>query len=908
MRPRHCLRLALLVSAAVIPLIPISSSAQAPSGASTPAYLDLRRSFRARADDLVAQMTLEERISQMQDMAPAIPRLGVPAYAWWNEALHGVARAGLATSFPQAIGMAATWDDSLIYREATVISDEARAKYNDNIKNDRHPRFGGLTFWSPNINIFRDPRWGRGQETYGEDPFLTGSIAVQFIRGIQGDNTKYLKAVSTVKHFAVHSGPEPERHVYNAVVSQRDLRETYLAQFQEGIEQGGAYSVMCSYNALFGAAACGSPMLLDTILRHEWGFKGYVVSDCDAVDDIYRTHEFATSGAAASALAVKAGTDLDCGSTYADLGAAVDSGFITEAQIDTSIDRLFLARFKLGMFDPPDSVPWSNLSLSDVDTPAHRALALQVARESMVLLKNQGNLLPLRKDLGTVAVIGPNADQTEVLLGNYNGTPADPISALRGIRAAVSQSTKVLYALGANLADSFPVYEAAPESLFTTPDGQPGLHVDYFDNQALEGAPSYSGTDRTVDASWGEGAPRSDMNPDDFGVRWTGTLRVPDTGAYRLQLRGTVKFDMWIDDSLVISSAPFGRRGGRGGPPGGAPVAGGGRGGSDVGLARGEFPMPFPIRSGPITLEAGKSYQIRIDGSESTGDAQLHLDWAPPNSLLESQALAVAQQADAVVLVLGLTSRMEGEEMPLHIDGFDGGDRTRLALPETQEDLLQRVVALGKPTVLVLLNGSALGINWANDHVPAILEAWYPGQAGGTAVAETLFGDYDPGGRLPITFYHSVKDLPPFDSYAMAGRTYRYYDGAPLYPFGYGLSYTTFAYSNLRTSTDTLGANDTVTVRVDVRNTGTRAGDEVVQLYVSHPHSMVTRAREDLRGFQRVTLQPGQARTVTMRVPASSLAYWNPNSQRWVVEHEPVELRVGASSADIRLTTTVEVR
>ncbi|HEX8724599.1 MAG TPA: glycoside hydrolase family 3 N-terminal domain-containing protein, partial [Gemmatimonadaceae bacterium] len=402
--------------------------------AAPPPYLDVRLPFAVRADDLVAHMTLEEKVSQMQDEAPAIPRLGVPAYGWWNEALHGVARAGLATSFPQAIGMAATWDDSLIYREATVISTEARAKYNDGLAHDRHQRYGGLTFWSPNVNIFRDPRWGRGQETYGEDPFLSGRMAVQFVRGLEGSDPRYLKTVSTLKHFDVHSGPEPERHVYNAIVSARDLRETYLPQFRAGVQQGGAYSLMCAYNALYGQPACGSSFLLDTILRRQWGFSGYVVSDCDAVANIYRTHGIDSSAAEASALAVKSGTDLDCGDTYASLVAAVDSGFISEARIDTAVDRLFLARFRLGMFDPPDSVPWSHLSLDDVDTPADRALALQVARESMVLLRNDGGVLPLRKDLGTIAVIGPNADEPDVLLGNYNGAPSDTITPLRGIR------------------------------------------------------------------------------------------------------------------------------------------------------------------------------------------------------------------------------------------------------------------------------------------------------------------------------------------------------------------------------------------------------------------------------------------------------------------------------------------
>ncbi len=705
-----------------------------------PQYLDVRLPFATRADDLVAQMTLPEKISQMMNDAAAIPRLGVPAYGWWNEALHGVARAGLATSFPQAIGMAATWDTALVHDEGRVISNEARGKYNDAVAHGRRASYEGLTFWSPNINIFRDPRWGRGQETYGEDPFLTARIAVQFIRGVQGDDPKYLQAVATVKHYAVHSGPEPGRHVYNAVVSARDLYETYLPQFRAAIEEGGAYSLMCAYNALYGHAACGSSLLLDSILRRQWRFPGYTVSDCDAVSDIYRTHRFAASAAAASARAVAAGTDLDCGRTYRALGAAVDSGFVSEARIDTAVDRLFLARMKLGMFDPPDSVPWSTMGMDDVDTPANRALALRAARESMVLLRNRDHALPLEKSLGTIAVIGPNADRAEVLLGNYNGTPADPVTPLRGIRDAVSPQTRVLYAPGSALA--------------------PGL---------------------------------------------------PGTA-----------------DTLA-------------------------------------------------------------------------------DSVLLANAVDLARQADAVVLVLGLTARMEGEEMRLHIDGFDGGDRTKLTLPDPQEALLQHIVALGKPTVLVLLNGSALAIPWADDHVPAILEAWYPGQAGGTAIAETLFGDYNPGGRLPITFYRSVNDLPPFDSYDMAGRTYRYFDGRPLYPFGYGLSYTTFAYSDLRTSADSIGAGDTVTVQVDVRNTGARAGDEVVQLYVRYPESVVARPNEDLRGFARVSLGPGEIRTVRMRLPAAALAYWNPNAGAWRLETTPVELAVGASSADLRLRTTLRV-
>ena len=709
--------------------------------AQTPDYLNQDLPFERRVNDLVGRMTLEEKVSQMKDVAPAIERLGIPEYNWWNEALHGVARSGLATSFPQAIGLAATWDDSLIFQMATVISDEARAKHHEYVRAGSRQRYQGLTFWSPNINLFRDPRWGRGQETYGEDPFLTGRLAVQFIRGMQGDDPKYLKTVATVKHFAVHSGPEPERHSFDAVVSERDLRESYLPHFAAGIREGGAYSLMCAYNRVEGKAACGSDMLLEVILRGEWGFSGYVVSDCGAIDDIYLRHKVVATGAEAAALAVKTGTDLECGRVYTNLVDAVKQGLITEQEIDTAVKRLFLARFKLGMFDSPDRVRWAQIAYGVLNRPTHRELARRVARESIVLLKNAGGVLPLRKDLATLAVLGPNADQWRMLLGNYNGMPADPVSPLRGIREAVGRGTRVLYARGADLADGFP------------------------------------GTD------------------------------------------------------------------------------------------------------GPSV----------------------------PAETLAVEAVKAARQADAVVLFLGLTARLEGEEMRVELEGFRGGDRTRIDLPAAQERLLERIVAVGKPTVLVLLNGSALAVSWAQQHVPAIVEAWYPGQAGGTAIADVLFGDYNPGGRLPVTFYKSVDDLPPFDDYRMEGRTYRFFKGTPLYPFGYGLSYTSFAYKQLRTSAGTLRADDTLTVRVDVTNTGQREGDEVVQLYVRHLGSRVTRPREDLRGYRRVTLRPGETRTVQFPLVAASLAYWNPDSHRWVVEDEPVEIAVASSAADLRLRRTVRV-
>ena len=712
-------------------------------------FQDTSLPFEARAADLVGRLTLDEKVAQMQDRAPAIPRLGIPAYNWWNEALHGVARSGLATVFPQAIGLAATWNDSLMFQVATVISDEARAKHQEYVRQDSRARYQGLTFWSPNINIFRDPRWGRGQETYGEDPFLTGTLAVQFIRGMQGDDSTYLKTIATVKHFAVHSGPEPDRHIFNAVVSERDLHETYLRAFAMGIQDGPAWSIMCAYNRLYGKAACGSDLLLDDVLRGRWGFKGYVVSDCGAIDDIYERHRIVQTAAEAAALGVNSGTDLECGDTYASLVTAVQQGLITEARIDTAVTRLFLARMKLGMFDPPDMVRWTQIPFSVLDDSAHRALARQAARESIVLLRNRHHTLPLSKSLRTIAVIGPDADDPRMLLGNYHGEPADPVTPLRGIREALP-GARVIYARGADLAEG------------------------------------YSGLERA---------------------------------------------------------------------PGSAPAAA---------------------------------------DSESAAS-------------LDSAAVQAAEQADAVVLFLGLTANLEGEEMRLDVPGFKGGDRTTIDLPAPQKALLERIVKVGKPTVLVLMSGSALAVTWAQRHVNAIVEAWYPGQAAGSAIADVLFGDYNPAGRLPVTFYRSIADLPPFDDYAMTGRTYRFFTGKPLYAFGYGLSYTKFKYSHLTTSAKTLAASDSLSVAVDVKNDGKVRGDEVVQLYVRHEGSRVPRPRLDLRGYRRITLDPGQSRRVSFTLPGASLAWWDSTAQRWTVEQDRVRLQVGGSSDADRAHTTISV-
>ena len=848
----------------------------AASTASAQPYLDPDLSPEARAADLVSRMTLEEKASQTLDRAPAIDRLGVPEYNWWNEALHGVARSGLATVFPQAIGIAATWNDDLVFEMAETISEEARAKHHEYVRNGTRERYQGLTIWSPNINLFRDPRWGRGQETYGEDPYLTGRIAVPFIRGLQGDDPFYFKTIATVKHFAVHSGPEPERHVFDAVVGERDFRETYLPMFETGIREGGAYSLMCAYNRVDGEAACSSDELF-SVLRDEWDFPGYVVSDCWALDDIHLNHKLVGTATEAAARAIRAGTDLDCGTrVYPHLVDAVEEGLIPEALVDRALERLFVARFRLGMFDPPERVPYAGIPIDSLDTAEHRRLAERVARESLVLLKNDGTL-PLARDLGRIAVIGPNADEWQTLLGNYNGLPADPITPLRGIREHVAPGTEVVYARGADLADGFLTPETIPASALG------GLQLAVYGSRDLDAAPLATEPAATVGVDWGDGAPRADLDGDDFGARWTGTLRPTTSGVYRLGARATMQFTLFLDGQLVMDSeTPYGN----------------------------EMPEGRMVQSDSLVLEAGREYALQLDATESTGEATFELMWIAPSDgdALRAEAVRVAREADAAVLVLGLSPRLEGEEMRVEIDGFRGGDRTRIDLPDAQKRLLEAVVATGTPTVLVLLNGSALAVTWADENVPAILEAWYGGQAAGTAIADVLFGAYNPAGRLPVTFYRSVDDLPPFESYDMAGRSYRYFEGDPLYAFGHGLSYTTFDYADLRTDADAVAPGGTVAVSVDVTNTGDRDGDEVVQLYVAYPASAVSRPLQDLRGFRRVHVPAGATRMVTFTLDADSLRYWDPDADRWTLEAAPVELRVGAASSDIRQTRRLDVR
>jgi beta-glucosidase len=717
-----------------------TNALQPPVVAGPEIWKDAAQPVAARVSDLVRRLSLAEKVQQLRNGAPAIPRLGIPAYDYWSECLHGVGRAGIATVFPQAIGMAATWDVPLLRQAAGVIATEARAKHNDYAAkhNGDSARYYGLTFWTPNINLFRDPRWGRGQETYGEDPFLTARLGVAFIRGLQGDDPKYVKAMACAKHFAVHSGPEPERHSFDVAPSERDFYETYLPQFEAAVREGHVGSVMGAYNAVYGKPACASPLLLTDLLRKQWGFDGHVVSDCGAIYDIYANHKFTATSAEAAAAAVKAGNDLCCGTDYNSLVRAVKQGLIAEKEIDAAIGRVFEARFRLGLFDPSAKVPYAQIPITQNDTPEHEALALKMARESIVLLKNE-NLLPLdRAKIKRIAVIGTNANSLPMLLGNYNGTPARPVTILDGIRRAAGTNIQVVY--------------------------EPGCPL----------APGKDGSGRPDAQTW----------------------------------------------ARTISSA-----------------------------------------------------------------------W----------------MADVIIYVGGISPRLEGEEMKVDCEGFSGGDRTQIELPSVQSELLEALLGAGKPVVFVNCSGSAIAMPWAVTNVPAILQVWYPGEQGGRAVADVLFGEVNPAGRLPVTFYHATADLPAFDDYSMANRTYRYFKGKPDFAFGHGLSYTKFDYNRPKLNGTDFTARDTIKLTFSLLNAGGWNGDEVAQVYFRHVNPTRLQPKLALCGFARLHLQAGQGARFTMDIPTERFRSWDPAQKRYFVEPGNYELLVGAASDDIRLRVPFKI-
>jgi beta-glucosidase len=836
-----------------------------------PAYLDSSLPAAVRAHDLVNRMTLDEKTSQLEDWAIAIPRLGVPDYQTWSEALHGVARAGYATVFPQAIGMAATWDTSMVQQMGDVIGVEGRAKYNQAQREGNHRIFYGLTFWSPNINMFRDPRWGRGQETYGEDPFLTSKMGVAFITGVQGDDPDHPKAVATSKHFAVHSGPESLRHGFNVDVSPRDLEETYLPAFRSTVVDGHVKSVMCAYNAIDGTAACANTMLLKDHLRDAWGFKGFVVSDCGAIVDVANGHHNAPDILHASALSIKAGTDLSCSiwsPGFNTLAHAVPQGVVSEVLVTAAAERLYTARMQLGFFDPPGNSPLDRIPFSTVASEQHRKTALKAAEESMVLLQNNG-ALPITKALHDIAVVGPTADLLVSLEGNYNGQPLHPVSPLDGITKQFHSAT-VHYAQGSTLANDTSV--PVPRTAFGS-----GLRTEFFATPDWTGRPVHTATDTEIQHDWGDAAPAPEVLTYNYSVRWSGTLRVPATGKYVFTVEGGSSFPYspretcrFVLDGKVLSEGDL-NNGKPDTKPTGAPSTA----------------PPVMSRSTPAKVEISftdtNPHDFRLEYSHS-GDlagSGVTLNWEAPPQAQIGEAVAAAKASDLVVAFVGLSPQLEGEEMPIKIEGFSGGDRTSIDLPAAQQQLLEALGATGKPVIVVSLSGSALALTWAKEHAAAIIQAWYPGVDGGTAIARTLAGANNPGGRLPVTFYAGTSDLPEFTNYSFKNRTYRYYTGKPLWGFGYGLSYSTFQYGPVKLSNATVAAGQPVTATVTVTNNSKVAGDEVVEAYLKTPQS--DGPIYSLVGFQRVHLNPGASRDVSLDLSPRSLSAVDGKGQRSIL-------------------------
>jgi beta-glucosidase len=818
--------------------------------AGKPAYLDPNLPAEQRAADLVKRMTLEEKASQLVNQARAIPRLGVPGYDWWSEALHGVATNG-TTEFPEPVALAATFDPKGIHQMATDIGTEARVVHAQSVDaNGNSVIFHGLDFWAPNINIFRDPRWGRGQETYGEDPFLTARMGVAFVTGMQGDDPHYYRVISTPKHYAVHSGPEPTRHSADVPVSKHDELDTYLPAFRATVTEAKADSVMCAYNSINGQPACANEFLLDDQLRGKWDFKGYVVSDCGAVHDIANGHKFEPSVEQAVAISLTRGMDNECidlrakvtdDHDYRPYLDAVKDGYLKEGAIDTALVRLFTARIKLGMFDPPQMVPYSKIDASELNSAEHRALALKLANEAMVLLKNDGTL-PLKTTGAKILVVGPLAEQTRVLLGNYNGIPTHTVSILEGLKQEFSGDTiQFMQGTGFLSKQTQPV----PNALLTT-DGQPGVKATYlhqdivsFSNEKSSGTAALATrVEPGIDIS-AQPLPSAATGVDPLTVRWETTLTPAETGDYNLGVETDGFFRVFLDGKLVTIA---------------------------------NYPHGVETVTGKAHLEAGKPYKLEVE-YQRTANATPHLRlmWGKMDRGVDPAVVTAAQNADVVLAVVGITSELEGEEMNVNEPGFKGGDRTSLDLPEPEEKLLEALSAAGKPMVVVLTNGSALGVNWANAHANAILDAWYPGEEGGTAVAQTLSGRNNPAGRLPVTFYKDVSELPPFEDYSMKGRTYRYFAGTPLYPFGYGLSYTKFSYSKLTLPADPVEAGKPVVLEATVTNSGSRAGDEVAQLYLTFP-SVPGAPLRALRGFERVHLEPGASQTVRFELKPRDLS------------------------------------
>ncbi len=830
---------------------------------------------KQRVNDVVSRLTLEEKVAQMINSTPAVPRLGIPAYDWWSEVLHGVARTPFkATVYPQAIGNAAAWDTVALALMADYSALEGRAIFNKATALGRNnERYLGLTYWTPNINIFRDPRWGRGQETYGEDPFLTKTLGAAFVRALQGDDPKYLKAAACAKHFAVHSGPEPSRHVDNFTPSVYDLWDTYLPAFKELIVNANVEGVMCAYNRLDGQPCCGSDLLLNDILRKQWQFKGYLTSDCWGIDDFFKYHKTHPDATTASVDAVFHSTDLECGTaTYKSLIDGVKKGLIKEEQLDVSLRRLFTTRYKLGMFDPVSMVKYAQTPESELESPAHKALALKMARQSIVLLKNEANTLPLSKTVKKIAVLGPNADNKISVLGNYNGLPSEIVTALQGIKNKLGKDVEVVYEKAINFTnDTLLAYSnVANQYSF---EGKQGFKAEYFNNVTLSGTPETVRMEATIDNFWQEGeSVVGSIKANNFSARYTSNFTADKDGYITFEIEGDDGYKFFVNDKEQLNAWVRNRWGAR------------------------QF---------KLDTKKDSVYKIKVEYWQGDGKGEVHLR----AGLFQKSDLAAVvnrvKDADAIIYVGGISPQLEGEEMKVDFEGFNGGDRTSILLPSVQTRFLQSLKATGKPVVFVMMTGSAIAIPTEDQTIPAILNAWYGGQSAGTAIADVLFGDYNPAGRLPVTFYKSDSDLPDFKDYDMSNRTYRYFKGEALYPFGYGLSYTTFVYNNVKTPT-TVAANSPMKVTALVTNTGSRDGDEVVELYVSYPEIKGKAPIRALKGFQRINLKVGESKPISFMLTPEMLSLVDEKG----VPYQPkgkVEISVGGGQPNIRNKGTSNV-
>lgn len=829
-----------------------------------------------RVNDVVSRLTLNEKVAQMLNATPAIPRLGIPAYDWWNEVLHGVARTPYkVTSYPQAIAMAATWDTNSLKQMADYSAIEGRAVNNKAIQEGKtKERYLGLTYWTPNINIFRDPRWGRGQETYGEDPFLTTYLGAAFVRGLQGNDPKYLKAAACAKHFAVHSGPEPSRHSDNFNPTVYDLWDTYLPAFKELITKADVAGVMCAYNAVDKQPCCGNDQLMTDILRKQWKFTGYVTSDCWAIDDFFKYHKTHKDATASAIDAVLHGTDLECGQTvYKTLVDAVKSGLMKESQLDISLKRLFTTRFKLGMFDPPSIVPYAQTPASALEAPAHQAHALKMARQSIVLLKNESNTLPLSKKIKRIAVLGPNADNSIAVLGNYNGTPSKVVTLLAGIKDKLGADVEIIYEKAINFTNDTLLAYANMSNQYSW-EGKQGFKAEYYDNKDLNGTPVAVRMEAGVDHFWQEGeAVIGNIKANNFSVKYSTTFKATKDGDINFEIEADDGYRFMVNDQEVINAWQRNRWG---------------------------------ARTHRLKTKKDSTYKIVLEYWQGDGKANVRIR---TGNFEKTDFNALANRlanVNAIIFAGGISPQLEGEEMRVDYPGFNGGDRTTIQLPAVQTALLKALQATGKPIVFVMMTGSAIATPWESDNIPAIVNAWYGGQSAGTAIADVLFGDYNPAGRLPVTFYKSDNDLPGFLDYSMNGRTYRYFNGEALYPFGYGLSYTTFNYTDLQLPKST-ATNKNIQASVLIRNTGTTDGEEVVQLYVAHQQGKNKAPVRALKGFKRILLKAGEAKRVTFTVTAEDLSLVNETTGKRYQPKGKAIISIGGGQPGIKNKTTSNV-